>query len=41
MHIPKGLRRSDIEDLLEDIKVYMELEQSKNTEFWKVYLELV
>ena len=25
----------DLEDLLEDIKVYMELEQGKNAEYWR------
>ena len=25
----------DLEDLLEDIKVYIELEQGKNADFWK------
>ncbi|XP_078485183.1 splicing factor Cactin [Ciona intestinalis] len=39
MHEPytylNGLTMSDLEDLLEDIKVYMELEQGKNAEFWK------
>lgn len=30
-----GLTVSDLEDLLEDIKVYLELEQGKNTEYWK------
>ena len=40
-HNPKGLTRTDLEDLLEDIKVYMELEQSKNAEFWKVCMKLL
>ncbi|CAK8689560.1 splicing factor Cactin-like [Clavelina lepadiformis] len=39
MHEPytylNGLTMTDLEDLLEDIKVYMELEQGKNVEFWK------
>ena len=26
---------TDLEDLLEDIKVYLELEQGKNTEYWR------
>lgn len=30
-----GLTIADLEDLLEDIKVYLELEQGKNTEYWK------
>ncbi len=30
-----GLNIDDIEDLLEDIKVYMQLEQGSNNEFWK------
>ncbi|KAL4237947.1 hypothetical protein ACF0H5_002657 [Mactra antiquata] len=30
-----GLTISDLEDLLEDIKVYLELEQGKNTEYWR------
>ncbi len=30
-----GLSIDDIEDLLEDIKVYMKLEQGQNAEFWK------
>lgn len=29
----KGLKVADMEDLLEDILVYMELEQSKNADF--------
>uniref|UniRef100_H2YJA4 Splicing factor Cactin n=1 Tax=Ciona savignyi TaxID=51511 RepID=H2YJA4_CIOSA len=39
MHEPytylNGLTMVDLEDLLEDIKVYMELEQDRNVEFWK------
>jgi hypothetical protein len=31
----QGLTISDLEDLLEDIKVYLELEQGKNTEYWR------
>ncbi|KAH3703344.1 cactin-like [Dreissena polymorpha] len=30
-----GLTSTDLEDLLEDIKVYLELEQGKNTEYWR------
>ncbi|XP_052785051.1 splicing factor Cactin-like [Mya arenaria] len=30
-----GLTITDLEDLLEDIKVYLELEQGKNTEYWR------
>ncbi|XP_018584423.2 splicing factor Cactin [Scleropages formosus] len=39
MHEPytflNGLTVTDMEDLLEDIKVYMELEQGKNVDFWR------
>nr|XP_006826020.1 PREDICTED: cactin-like isoform X2 [Saccoglossus kowalevskii] len=39
MHEPykvlHGLSIVDLEDLLEDIKVYIELEQGKNVDFWK------
>nr|CAB3226592.1 cactin [Phallusia mammillata] len=39
MHEPytylNGLTMSDLEDLLEDIKVYIELEQGKNADFWR------
>ncbi|XP_075241085.1 splicing factor Cactin-like [Convolutriloba macropyga] len=39
MHDPQkfieGLKINDLEDLLEDIKVYMELEQGKNAEYWR------
>uniref|UniRef100_A0A8C0IT57 Splicing factor Cactin n=2 Tax=Chelonoidis abingdonii TaxID=106734 RepID=A0A8C0IT57_CHEAB len=39
MHEPytflNGLTVSDMEDLLEDIQVYMELEQGKNVDFWR------
>ncbi|CAM9802749.1 unnamed protein product [Lampetra fluviatilis] len=39
MHEPytflNGLTASDLEDLLEDIRVYIELEQGKNVDFWK------
>ncbi|GCC25272.1 hypothetical protein chiPu_0003681 [Chiloscyllium punctatum] len=39
MHEPytflNGLTASDLEDLLEDIRVYMELEQGKNADFWR------
>ncbi|KAI8481879.1 hypothetical protein Bbelb_404110 [Branchiostoma belcheri] len=39
MHEPytflTGLTMTDLEDLVEDIKVYMELEQGKNADFWK------
>ena len=34
----QGLAGTDLEDLSEDIKVYMELEQGKNVEFWKVLI---
>ncbi|XP_072037569.1 splicing factor Cactin-like [Amphiura filiformis] len=34
-NVLKGLTIQDCEDLLEDIKVYVELEQGKNAEFWK------
>lgn len=30
-----GLSEQDLEDLLEDIKVYVELEEGKNLDFWK------
>lgn len=30
-----GLTVTDLEDLIEDIKVYLELEQGKNTEYWR------
>ncbi|NXO46473.1 CATIN protein, partial [Locustella ochotensis] len=39
MHEPytflSGLTVSDMEDLVEDIQVYMELEQGKNMDFWR------
>ncbi|XP_067665773.1 splicing factor Cactin-like [Haliotis asinina] len=39
MHEPytylHGLTITDLEDLLEDIKVYLELEQGKNTDYWR------
>ncbi|XP_059357192.1 splicing factor Cactin-like isoform X2 [Carassius carassius] len=39
MHEPytflNGLTATDMDDLLEDIKVYMELEQGKNVDFWR------
>ncbi|XP_037677047.1 cactin-like [Choloepus didactylus] len=39
MHEPytflNGLTTADMEDLLEDIQVYMELEQGKNADFWQ------
>ncbi|NXB69798.1 CATIN protein, partial [Donacobius atricapilla] len=39
MHEPytflKGLTISDMEDLVEDIQVYIELEQGKNGDFWR------
>ncbi|TNN78126.1 Cactin [Liparis tanakae] len=39
MHEPytflNGLTTTDMDDLLEDIKVYMELEQGKNVDFWR------
>ena len=31
----QGLTVADLEDLLEDIKVYVELEQGKNAAFWR------
>jgi len=31
----KGLTIQDLEDLLEDIKVYIELEQGKNVGYWR------
>ncbi|XP_041465106.1 cactin-like [Lytechinus variegatus] len=34
-NVLKGLTIPDLEDLMEDIKVYVELEQGKNVEFWK------
>lgn len=34
--LKQGLMIEDLEDLLVDIKVYMELEEGKNAEFWKV-----
>lgn len=40
-HIPEpykclnGLRKSDLEDLKEDIKVYMELDKNRNIQFWR------
>ncbi|PVD20121.1 hypothetical protein C0Q70_20615 [Pomacea canaliculata] len=30
-----GLTMSDLEDLLEDIRVYLELEQGKNADYWR------
>ncbi|KAG5286368.1 hypothetical protein AALO_G00014060 [Alosa alosa] len=39
MHEPytflNGLTVTDMDDLLEDIKIYMELEQGKNVDFWR------
>ena len=32
----QGLNIDDLEDLIEDIKVYKQLEQGRNAEFWKV-----
>ena len=32
----QGLNRGDLEDLLEDIKVYIELENQQHLEYWKV-----
>ena len=37
--INRGLTQRDLSDLIEDIKVYMELEQGKNTEYWQVQYE--
>lgn len=34
--LKQGLTIEDLEDVLVDIKVYMELEEGKNAEFWKV-----
>jgi len=38
MHEPyiylNGLKLKDLEDLVEDIKVYMELEKGKNFDYW-------
>jgi len=34
--VKQGLTIEDLEDLLVDIKVYMELEEGKNAEYWKV-----
>lgn len=38
MHEPyiylNGLKLKDLEDLMEDIKVYMELEKGKNFDYW-------
>lgn len=31
----QGLTMSDLEDLLEDIRVYLELEQGKNADYWR------
>jgi Conserved mid region of cactin len=31
----KGLTIQDLEDLIEDIKVYIELEQGKNVGYWR------
>lgn len=36
LYIYQGLTIDDLEDLLVDIKVYMELEEGKNATFWKV-----
>lgn len=39
MHEPytylTGLTYADLDDLLEDIRVYMEIEDSRNIDFWK------
>ena len=32
----QGLTIDDLEDLIADIKVYMELEEGNNAQFWKV-----
>jgi hypothetical protein len=34
--ILNGLSGNDLDDLLEDIKVYMDLEQGRHLDFWKV-----
>lgn len=34
--LKQGLSIDDLEDLIEDIKVYKQLEQGRNAEFWKV-----
>lgn len=31
----QGMTITDLEDLLEDIKVYLELEEGKNVDFWR------
>lgn len=31
----QGLTIADLEDLLEDIKVYLEMEQGKNADYWR------
>ena len=31
----QGLTIQDLEDLLEDIKVYMDMEQGKNADYWR------
>lgn len=45
MHEPytylNGLSIQDLEDLVEDIKVYMELEKGKNLDYWNDITELV
>ena len=35
MNILQGLSVIDLEDLLEDIKVYLELEKGKNQDYWR------
>jgi hypothetical protein len=35
----QGLTQVDLSDLIEDIKVYMELEQGRNTEYWQVCVQ--
>ena len=36
LHTTQGLNLIDLEDLLEDIKVYCEIEQDTNTDYWIV-----
>ena len=35
MNLLQGLSVIDLEDLLEDIKVYLELEKGKNQDYWR------
>ena len=36
LHCVQGLNLIDLEDLLEDIKVYCEIEKDTNTDYWIV-----